>query len=109
VQDRLAVDISYEDLHAYHDKMSKTLRLTGTCHIKGGGFAVELVPAKPRGINDRMLHFEIRVTPTGESPSTQALEYSRPWDANGIQYLEVEFSIDVDAKPPSPLKIEELE
>ena len=69
------VDIEYEDWHAIHDHMSKTLRVYGKCLIRGGGFAAELEPREEQGINPQMLMLNFRLTPTGESPSEQTPEY----------------------------------
>jgi hypothetical protein len=62
-----------------------------------------------QGINPRMLMLNLRITPTGESPSQQTLEYGQPWTDEGIQYDEVDFVVVGDVAPPPPtLRIEDV-
>lgn len=104
----LDVSIQYEDWHAYHDFMSKRLRVVGTVIIEGGGFAAELKPHEgPSGINSESLVLDLVVFPTGESPSRQELKYEQPWEDGGIQYKQVEFRSE-DVEPPPPVSVEDV-
>jgi hypothetical protein len=104
------VDIEYRDWHAIHDHMSKSLRVYGHCHIRGGGSFVELELRQTQGINQRMLMLDLRIVPTGESPAEQDVEYQQPWDADGIDYDEVGFVVAGDFTAPTPpnLAIEDV-
>ncbi len=103
------LDVHYEDWHAIHDHMGETLRVYGTCIVPGAGFAIELGPPSERGFNPRMLMLELRLMPTGESPSRQSAEYQQPW-TNAVEYDEVGFVIVNDLVAPSPptLQIEDV-
>ncbi len=103
------LDIRYDDWHAIHDHMSKTLRVYGNCTVEGGGFALSLEPREEQGANQLMLMMNLRATLTAESPSQQTPEYEQPWDDDGIQYNEVGFEVvGATAPPPPPLKVEDV-
>lgn len=108
--ERTELDVQHDDWHAIHDHMGKTLRVYGNCTVRGGGFAVGLEPREEQGINPRMLMLNLRVTPTGESPSRQTPEYKQPWSDVGVQYEEVGFVAvgDFVAALPATLRIEDV-
>ena len=103
------IDVVYEEWHAVHDHMGKTLRVHGNCTVRGGGVAVGLEAREQQGINPRMLMLNLRLTPTGESPSHQSPEYNTPWQ-EGDQHEEVGFVVvgPVTAQPPPTLRIEDV-
>ncbi|WP_155992238.1 hypothetical protein [Nocardioides sp. URHA0032] len=102
------VSVTYRDLHAIHDHMSKTLRVDGTAVIRGGGIAVSVLPSEV-GFNPQMLMLTLRFTVTGESPSEQRLHHLQPWLDDGIQYTEVGFVGEgVPAELPDQLRIEDV-
>jgi hypothetical protein len=105
---RIEIHVHYDTMHAVHDVAAKTLRVSGDATVRGGGFSLMLVPGEPRGINDEMLVLHLTITPTGESPQDQPLDYEQPWDDDGIQYTEVEIVVvgDVMAAAPPILPIE---
>jgi hypothetical protein len=104
------LDIQYDDWHAVHDHMGKTLRVSGNCTVPGGGFALGMEPRQEQGINPRMLMLNLRITPTGESPSHQTLEYGQPWTDEGLHFDEVDVVVVGDVAAPSPpaLRIEDV-
>jgi hypothetical protein len=104
------LDVQYDDWHAVHDHMGKTLRVYGNCMVRGGGFAVGLEAREKQGINPQMLILNLRITPTGESPSRQTPEYMQPWSDEGIQYDEVGFVVvgDIAVSPPPTVPIEDV-
>jgi hypothetical protein len=104
------LDIQYDDWHAVHDHMSKSLRVYGSCTVRGGGFALGMEPRQEQGINPRMLMLNLRIAPTGESPSQQTLDYGQPWTDEGIQYDQVDIVVVGDVAAPSPptLRIEDV-
>jgi hypothetical protein len=103
------IDITFDDMHAVHDHMGKTLRVYGTALIKGGGFAVTLRPWERSGINDRLLMLALKVTPTAESSSQQPLHYEAAWGDQSPQYLSVGFVAEgFPAAPPPALDIEDV-
>lgn len=108
--EKAELDVQYDDWHAVHDHMGKTLRVYGNCKVRGGGFAVALEPRKEQGINPRMLMVNIRFTPTGESPSQQTPTYEEPWSDETVQYEEVGFVVvgDFAASPPPTLPIKDV-
>jgi hypothetical protein len=108
--EKTQLDIEYHDWHAYHDHMSKTLHVHGECTIPGGGVAASLEPRDKQGANQLMLMLDLRLTPTGESPSHQPVDHRQPWDDEGIQYKEVGFAVvgKVTAPAPPQLQIEDL-
>lgn len=104
------IDVVFSDWHAVHDFMAKNLRVYGDCRVAGGGFALHLEP-HIGGINPQMLMLALHVTPTGESPSDQHIEWEQPWSSDGIQYTEVGFVVgDGSFTPPVPptLKVEDV-
>jgi hypothetical protein len=108
MHDELELEIRYEDFHAYHDHMSKTLHVTGVWRIEGGGFAAHLEPHQEPTANPRMLDLDLVVSPTGESPGVQTVEWRQAWD-DDLQYTEVDFFVrGVNAGPPSALRIEDV-
>lgn len=107
--DQIPIEVQYEDFHAYHDFMSKTLQVTGVCHIKGGGFEVMLQPAEKPTANLLMFDLDLVFIATAESESTQSVSWRQPWDDDGPQYTEADFFVpDFDAPAPPPLTIEEI-
>ena len=104
------LDVQYDDWHAVHDHMGKTLRVYGNCIVRGGGFAVGLEPREKQGFNPLMLMLNFRITPTGESPSHQTPEYAQPWNDDGLQYTEVGFETvgDLRVAPPPTLRVEDV-
>ncbi|MEY2420230.1 MAG: hypothetical protein QOI95_297 [Acidimicrobiaceae bacterium] len=106
---RAEIAVEYEDWHAVHDFMGKTLRVSGTCIVEGGGVALGLEPREEQGINPQMLMLNLSATATGESPSRQTVEHVQPWSDDGIQYTEVGFVAvgGVAFSPPPQLKVED--
>ncbi|HYZ76435.1 MAG TPA: hypothetical protein VE596_03585 [Gaiellaceae bacterium] len=108
--EKTQIEIEYDDWHAYHDHMSKTLHVHGDCTIRGGGVAASLEPREEQGANQTMLMLNLRLTPTGESPSHQPVDHRQRWDDEGIPYKEVGFVVvgGVTAPAPPALPIEDL-
>lgn len=102
------VELQYEDWHAVHDNMGKSLRVDGVCIIPGGGFAVSLEPSEHQGANPQMLMLNLVVTPTAESPTRQTPHYDQGWEAEGIQYTEVGFRAQGATEPPPTLTVEDV-
>jgi hypothetical protein len=108
---RTEIEIAYEGWQAIHDHMGKNLRVYGECVVSGGGVALTLEPSTAQGINPRMLMLDFRLTPTGESPSRQTVEFKQPWSNEGVQYNEVGFILVgpiAAVEPPSPLPIDDV-
>ena len=103
------LEVQYDDWHAVHDHMGKTLRVYGNCTIPSGGFAASLQPRDEQGVNPRSLLINLRFAPTGESPVNQALEYEQAWNDDGIQYEEVAAVVvgDISAPAPDALPVED--
>jgi hypothetical protein len=100
--------ITYEDWHAVHDHMGKTLHISGVCVIEGGGFAVHLEEHTPQGFNPEVLVLDLVIVPTGETPSRVPVEWRQPWGEDGIQYKQVSFEPrGPGAAPPPTLDIED--
>jgi hypothetical protein len=108
VTDPIELDVEYKDFHAYRDHMSKSLRVTGTCIVRGGGVAVNLQPFEGNsGINPKMLALELDFLVTAEDPSQQPVEWHGGWDEE--RYEEVEFRVSENGPaPPAPLKIKDV-
>lgn len=108
--DKVELDVQYDDWHAVHDHMGKTLRVYGNATVGGGGFAVGLEWRDEQGINPRMLMLNLRITPTGESPSHQTVEYEQRWSDEGVQYSEVAVLVvgDIAAPAPPTLRVEDV-
>jgi hypothetical protein len=110
MQQEIELDIRYEDFHAYHDHMSKTLHVTGVCQIEGGGFAAQLEPHQTPTANPLMVDLDLVVSPTGESPSAQPVDWRQAWDDDGYQYTGVDFFVrGVRAEAPAALDIEDVQ
>jgi hypothetical protein len=76
----MQMDIEYEDWHAVHDYMSKTLHVSGVCNIRVGGFAATLEEHPEPLINPMMRTLDLVVFATGETPSPVPVEWREPWD-----------------------------
>jgi hypothetical protein len=104
------LDLTYEDWHAIHDHMGKSLHIYGSCTVPGGGFAVGIESREKQGFNPRMLMLNFRITATGESPSDQTVDLKQPWIEEGIDYNEVGFVLVGGFSAPAPptLPIEDV-
>jgi hypothetical protein len=106
----MRAEIDYADWHAIHDHMGKSLHITGTCHIQGGGIAAQLAPHERPLPNPLMLPLDLVLTPTGETPSSVKIDWHQAWDDDGYQYNEVSFFVrdgTIDAEAPPTLPVED--
>jgi hypothetical protein len=110
MQDEIKLHVRYEDFHAQHDHMSKTLHVTGICHIDGGGFAAHLEPHHEPTANPLKVDLDLVLTPSGDSPSVQPLDWRQAWHDDGHPYAEVDFFVQgITAQAPPVLDIEDVQ
>jgi hypothetical protein len=96
------MDVEYKDFHAYRDHMSHTIRVVGTCVVKGGGVAVSLRPHEGNtGSNPKMLVLDLSFQVTAENPSEQQVEWRGDWDDE--RYDQVELRVEGATVDPPPI------